>query len=91
MKKTILLFLSALFALVACKKENKTVTYELGQNCLGGIVIQLDATKQHGLVAALTDQVTFAQHLNWSQSKAAVKLIPKEVPVGDFLFKLSWS
>ena len=71
MKKTTLLFLSALFALSACKKESKTLTYELGQNCLGGIVIQLDATKEHGLVAALADQVTFAQHLDWGQSKAA--------------------
>ena len=71
MKKTTLLFLSALLALSACKKESKTINYELGQNCLGGIVIQLDATKQHGLVAALSDQVTFAQHLDWGQSKAA--------------------
>lgn len=64
MQKISILILSALLALSACKKDNKKLTYELGQNCLGGIVIQLDATKQHGLVAALTDQVTFAQHLD---------------------------
>ena len=59
MRKTIFLFLVAFFALTACNKKNQTLTYELGQNCLGGIVIQLDATKEHGLVAALTDQVTY--------------------------------
>ena len=77
MKKTTLLFLSTLFALAACKKGNKTVTYELGQNCLGGIVIKLDASKEHGLVAALSDQVTFAQHLDWGQSKAACEAVLK--------------
>jgi hypothetical protein len=71
MKKIFILFLSAFFALAACKKNNQATTYELGQNCLGGIVVQLDSTKEHGLVVALTDQVTYAQHLNWSQSKAA--------------------
>jgi hypothetical protein len=71
MKNTSILFLIAFFALTACNKKNQTLTYELGQNCLGGIVIQLDASKEHGLVAALSDQVTFAQHLDWGQSKAA--------------------
>jgi len=71
MKNTTLLFLSAFFALTACNKKNQTLTYELGQNYLGGIVIQLDASKEHGLVAALADQVTFTQSLDWGQSKAA--------------------
>ena len=71
MRKTIFLFLIAFFALTACNKKNQTPTYELGQKCLGGIVIKLDASKEHGLVAALSDQVTFAQHLDWDQSKAA--------------------
>lgn len=71
MKNTSTLFLIAFFALTACKKKNKALTYELGQNCLGGIIIQLDATKEHGLLAALTDQVTFSQSLDWGQSKAA--------------------
>lgn len=71
MKNLSLFFVCSLFFLFSCKKNNQTPTYELGQNCLGGIVIKLDAAKEHGVVAATSDQVTYAEHLNWSQSKAA--------------------
>jgi hypothetical protein len=67
----IVLVVALLFAATSCNKKNQPPTYELGQNCFGGIVIKLDATKEHGLVAALTDQVTDTQSLNWSESKAA--------------------
>jgi len=67
-----LIYISVLgIILVSCNKQNKT--YSLGQDAFGGIVIQLDETKQHGLVAAKTDQVTFAMHKNWQDSKAIVE------------------
>jgi len=48
-------------------------TYSLGQEHAGGIIIQLDASQQHGLVVAKVDQVTYADHINWSDSKAQVE------------------
>ena len=67
-----LIYISVLgIILVSCNKQNKT--YSLGKDAFGGIVIQLDETKQHGLVIAKTDQVTFAMHKNWQDSKAIVE------------------
>ena len=71
MKKAALFMLLILIVFTGCKKTQQTVTYEIGQEHLGGIVIKLDAAKEHGLIVAKADQVTFAQHLNWNQSKAA--------------------
>lgn len=56
------------FLVFSCKKD-ELQTYSLGQEAFGGIVIQLDATNEHGLVVAKNDQVSYAMHKNWSDSK----------------------
>ena len=71
MKHLIPLFAIILLA-TACKK-NETKTYAIGEEAFGGIVIQVDETKEHGLVVAKSDQVTFAMHINWNDSKALVE------------------
>ena len=78
--KSLSLFALLIFTLAftACKKEIDgeavaQTTYELGQEHAGGIIIELDASKQHGLVVAKVDQVTYANHINWSDSKAQVE------------------
>lgn len=63
---------------VSCNKEDDitpitTTTYELGQDHAGGIVIEVDASGEHGLVVAKVDQVTYANHLNFSNSKTQVE------------------
>jgi hypothetical protein len=71
MKYLIPLF-SMLIMATSCNKNAKK-TYVLGDEAFGGVVIQLDETKQHGLVVAKADQVTFAMHKNWNDSKAIVE------------------
>ncbi len=65
-----------LFALIllatACKKNDSKI-FTIGDEAFGGIVIQVDETKQHGLVVAKVDQVSFAMHKNWNDSKALVE------------------
>ncbi len=64
---------------LSCNKEvdspgaNSEVTYELGQEHAGGIIIELDATNEHGLVVAKVDQVVYVEKLNWSNSQAQLE------------------
>ncbi len=73
----VFLMFAGSLALLSCKKEEpleeEVVTYELGQEHLGGIIVELDETKQHGLVVAKVDQVTYNDHINWSDSKEQVE------------------
>jgi hypothetical protein len=69
-----------LVSAVSCTKEsikNKSVpanstdmanqvTYHIGQSYGGGIIFYLDSTKQHGLIAATTDQSTGISWYNGS-------------------------
>lgn len=76
--KSISLFAALILALAftSCKKEvdgASGVTYELGQEHAGGIVIELDESKEHGLVVAKVDQVAYVEHINWSASKTQVE------------------
>lgn len=81
MKNTSLFAIFAFTLIFAsCKKDvdsnnpnESGVTYELGQEHAGGIIIQLDAAKEHGLVVAKVDQVTYVNHINWNDSKAQVE------------------
>jgi|GEM_PF-543717 hypothetical protein len=83
MKNLSLVFIAFyFFVFTSCQKEeladpndpaSQQTTYELGQEHAGGIIIELDATQQHGLVVAKVDQVTYANHINWSDSKAQVE------------------
>jgi hypothetical protein len=68
-----LLPLFALIVLATACKKNETKTYAIGDEAFGGIVIQVDETKEHGLVVAKSDQVTYAMHKNWNDSKAIVE------------------
>ncbi len=70
--KYLLPILVLIFIATGCKKE-EVKTYTIGEEAFGGIVIQLDGTNQHGLVVAKTDQVTFAMHKNWNDSKSTVE------------------
>jgi len=69
-----------LFAALSCTKEsakskpvpagsvdmNNEVTYHIGDAHGGGIIIYLDSTKKHGLIAATTDQGTGVSWYNGS-------------------------
>jgi len=68
-----LLPLLTLFLITGACKKNVTKTYAIGEEAFGGVVIQIDESKEHGLVAAKTDQVTYAMHKNWNDSKALVE------------------
>jgi hypothetical protein len=75
---SLLATLALALAFTSCKKEvdqnsPEETTYELGQEHAGGIIIELDADQKHGLVVAKVDQVTYADHINWSNSKAQVE------------------
>ena len=75
--KTISLFgvLAVALIFTSCNKKDDVtaVTYELGQEHAGGIVIEIDALGEHGLVAAKVDQVAYVEHINFSASKAQVE------------------
>lgn len=82
------LLLGVAIAFTSCKKEEpveEVITYELGQEHMGGIIIELDATKQHGLVVAKTDQVTYADHINFHDSKAQVEAAGWRLPTREEL------
>lgn len=81
---TLLTTISLTLFFSSCNKEEvtpteqvappvQTTTYQLGQEYAGGIIIQLDANQQHGLVVAKVDQVTYAHHINFNDSKAQVE------------------
>ncbi|MBM3425287.1 MAG: DUF1566 domain-containing protein [Bacteroidetes bacterium] len=73
--KTIIMLSLAVSALVlsSCNKH-RTPTYEVGQEAFGGIVIKLDASGEHGVVVAKTDQVTISTGNNYSESAAIVNM-----------------
>jgi len=50
-----------------CSKQ-PAKTYEIGEEAFGGIVIQIDATGEHGLVVAKKDQVTTSPSMNYYES-----------------------
>jgi len=53
------ILLGILFILInSCNKVN-TVTYTLGESYGGGVIFYLDASSQHGLIAATSDQGTY--------------------------------
>lgn len=81
MKSIFYLSFFSIILFSSCKKEEITTnketeqvtTYQLGEEHAGGIIIQLNSDKTHGLVVAKTDQVTYNDHLNWNDSKAQVE------------------
>ena len=67
MKKLFLLpFALCVFILSSCKKD--PVTYKVGQQALGGVVIKTDASGEHGLVAANKDQIAVNSGKNYEKS-----------------------
>lgn len=70
--KTQIFTLAILFlALTSCSKH-RNPTYEIGQEAFGGIVIKIDATKQHGLVVAKENQVSSNSGNNYNESSVIV-------------------
>jgi hypothetical protein len=55
---------SELLGVAAIRFEKITTTLAIGQTYQGGIIFYLDATGQHGLIAAPTDQSTSTQWCN---------------------------
>ena len=78
-KKLFIYLIAITLIFSSCNKEvdspgaNLGVTYEIGQEHAGGIIIELDATNEHGLVVAKVDQVAYVEKLNWSNSQAQVE------------------
>ena len=69
-KNLLLLFVSGLFILSSCKKD--PITYKVGQEALGGVVVKTDASGEHGLVAAKTDQLSVNPGKNYEKSLEVV-------------------
>ena len=78
-KKLFIYLIAITLIFSSCNKEvdspgaNSGVTYGLGQEHAGGIIIELDTTNEHGLVVAKVDQVAYVEKLNWSNSQAQVE------------------
>ncbi len=70
MSKFLLFFVLGVFAFSSCKKAAKT--YKVGDENLGGVVIQTDASGEHGLVAAKADQLAINPGKNYAQSEEVV-------------------
>ena len=70
MSKFLLFFVLGLFTLSSCKKDPKT--FKIGDENLGGVVIQTDGSGEHGLVAAKSDQLAVNPGKNYAQSEAVV-------------------
>ena len=73
-------FIAILFLIISfasCKKDeikpdattntNTPASYSVGDALQGGIVFSVDATGQHGLIAATTDQ---GYHISWATANA---------------------
>ena len=69
-KNLFTLLAASIFLLVACKKESNPnlppVELKTGDQYQGGIIFSLDASKEHGLIAASLDQSTTASWWNGS-------------------------
>ena len=73
----------------SCKKDETkpadtsiaSASYAVGDDLQGGIVIFVDASSQHGLIAATSDQ---GYHINWATANANCNSYTTATSVGDW-------